>query len=91
MVENKQHDEKVCVWDCEGSLLSHLSYSIVSSAQVDLWGLGVLCYEFLVGNPPFEATTQRETYERICRVPQHACMLPVPLCSSAPIQCVCTT
>jgi serine/threonine protein kinase len=36
--------------------------------QVDLWGLGVLCYEFLVGNPPFEAKTSQETYARISKV-----------------------
>ncbi|GFO26191.1 Aurora kinase a-a [Plakobranchus ocellatus] len=35
---------------------------------VDLWSLGVLCYEFLVGKPPFEAETNAETYRRICKV-----------------------
>ena len=36
--------------------------------QVDLWSLGVLCYEFLVGEPPFEASDQRTTYKRIIKV-----------------------
>uniref|UniRef100_A0AAA9S080 non-specific serine/threonine protein kinase n=1 Tax=Bos taurus TaxID=9913 RepID=A0AAA9S080_BOVIN len=36
--------------------------------KVDLWSLGVLCYEFLVGKPPFEADTYQETYRRISRV-----------------------
>ncbi|XP_050008865.1 aurora kinase A [Alexandromys fortis] len=36
--------------------------------KVDLWSLGVLCYEFLVGMPPFEAQTYQETYRRISRV-----------------------
>ncbi|XP_008840856.1 aurora kinase A [Nannospalax galili] len=36
--------------------------------KVDLWSLGVLCYEFLVGMPPFEAQTHQETYKRISRV-----------------------
>ncbi|BFZ19788.1 hypothetical protein BsWGS_22827 [Bradybaena similaris] len=35
---------------------------------VDLWSLGVLCYEFLVGSPPFEAEGHSETYRRICKV-----------------------
>lgn len=35
--------------------------------KVDLWSLGVLCYEFLVGKPPFEAETYEETYARISR------------------------
>jgi len=33
--------------------------------KVDLWSLGVLCYEFLCGNPPFEANSGAETYKRI--------------------------
>jgi len=36
--------------------------------KVDYWSVGVLCYEFLVGKPPFEAKTQQETYVRITNV-----------------------
>uniref|UniRef100_T1J277 Aurora kinase n=1 Tax=Strigamia maritima TaxID=126957 RepID=T1J277_STRMM len=36
--------------------------------RVDLWSLGVLCYEFLVGKPPFESETHKDTYARIKRV-----------------------
>ncbi|XP_045598610.2 aurora kinase C isoform X2 [Procambarus clarkii] len=36
--------------------------------KVDLWSLGVLCYEFLCGNPPFEAESNRDTYSRISKV-----------------------
>nr|XP_060628057.1 aurora kinase A [Anolis sagrei ordinatus]XP_060628058.1 aurora kinase A [Anolis sagrei ordinatus]XP_060628059.1 aurora kinase A [Anolis sagrei ordinatus] len=36
--------------------------------KVDLWSLGVLCYEFLVGKPPFEAKTYQETYRAISKV-----------------------
>lgn len=36
--------------------------------KVDLWSLGVLCYEFLVGKPPFEAVGHQDTYRRISRV-----------------------
>lgn len=34
---------------------------------VDLWSLGVLCYEFLVGKPPFESTSYDDTYRKISR------------------------
>ena len=34
---------------------------------VDVWGLGVLAYEFLFGAPPFEAAGHQETYRRIVR------------------------
>lgn len=43
--------------------------------KVDLWSVGVLCYEFLVGLPPFQSTTYDDTYRRISRgifkFPQH--------------------
>ncbi|KAH8023539.1 hypothetical protein HPB51_014788 [Rhipicephalus microplus] len=40
----------------------------VYDEKVDLWAIGILIYEFLVGRPPFEAKTAAETYDRIRRV-----------------------
>ncbi|KAL9658660.1 hypothetical protein ABK040_006196 [Willaertia magna] len=39
--------------------------------NVDIWCLGVLMYEFLVGEPPFLANTQDETFKRIKDVDLH--------------------
>ncbi|XP_064111615.1 aurora kinase B-A-like [Macrobrachium nipponense] len=36
--------------------------------KVDIWSLGVLCYEFLAGKPSFEAKSHTETFRRIARV-----------------------
>jgi serine/threonine protein kinase len=38
------------------------------SEKVDVWALGVLLYEFLVGEPPFQAASAQETAHRICAV-----------------------
>lgn len=32
--------------------------------SVDNWTLGILCYEFLYGEPPFEAENQKDTFKR---------------------------
>lgn len=45
-------------------MLDHQVYD----STVDLWCLGILCYEFLVGSPPFESKTNDETYSRIRKV-----------------------
>lgn len=35
---------------------------------VDQWCLGILCYEFLVGRPPFESPDSENTYAKIRRL-----------------------
>ncbi|XP_060520213.1 uncharacterized protein LOC132698260 [Cylas formicarius] len=35
--------------------------------KVDLWSLGVLCYEFITGKAPFEAKNYDETFRKICK------------------------
>lgn len=35
---------------------------------VDQWCLGILCYEFLVGRPPFESADSENTYAKIRRL-----------------------
>lgn len=36
--------------------------------HVDIWTLGILMFEFIVGTPPFEAESNTETYKRIATV-----------------------
>ena len=31
----------------------------------DIWSVGILCYEFLVGRPPFETQSYNKTYDLI--------------------------
>lgn len=40
-------------------------------ASVDIWSLGVLAYELIVGSPPFEAEGHNQTYQRISKVDLH--------------------
>ena len=39
-------------------------YGVEHDDKVDIWSLGVLTYEFLVGQPPFEAEEYTDTYKR---------------------------
>merc|ERR1719321_802066 len=36
--------------------------------RADVWGLGVLLYEFLIGKPPFEDSSEKGTYKKIRNV-----------------------
>ncbi len=48
--------------------------------QVDVWALGILLHEFLLGSPPFETQSTQETYRRIARVDLH-----IPKYSMSPL------
>ncbi|XP_025031969.1 aurora kinase C isoform X2 [Python bivittatus] len=52
--------------------------------KVDLWCIGILCYEFLVGNPPFESASHSETYRRIVSVSSALLVLRTRVCAIAP-------
>lgn len=45
--------------------------------KVDHWCIGILCYELLVGCPPFESQTSKDTYKKIlagqCQFPEYVC------------------
>ncbi|VFQ82272.1 unnamed protein product [Cuscuta campestris] len=43
--------------------------SVEHDANVDIWSLGVLFYEFLYGVPPFEAKEHSDTYRRYLSIP----------------------
>ncbi|VDM44038.1 unnamed protein product [Toxocara canis] len=74
MIQGHDHDEKVIPFLCfhEAVRVGSVSYltdaAVLSISRVDLWSLGVLCYEFLVGRPPFESKTSSETYKLILKV-----------------------
>ncbi|KAK9871405.1 hypothetical protein WA026_011658 [Henosepilachna vigintioctopunctata] len=59
------------VWDVGLYLPPEMLSGKLYGHYVDLWCLGVLCYEFLVGSPPFESSGNEETYEKIRKVDVH--------------------
>ena len=49
--------------------------SVEHDASVDIWSLGILCYEFLYGVPPFEAMEHSDTYRRFVMFLVGICLL----------------
>lgn len=51
--------------------IDYLSPEIITSREyddtVDVWALGILIYELIVGTPPFEEESKEMTYKRIVR------------------------
>ena len=45
-------------------MVQHKEYT----EKVDLWCVGILTYEFLVGRPPFETEDANQTYKKIVTV-----------------------
>ncbi|KZC14896.1 Serine/threonine-protein kinase PLK2 [Dufourea novaeangliae] len=41
-------------------------YKQAYSYEADVWALGCILYALLVGQPPFDTATLKETYDRIC-------------------------
>jgi serine/threonine protein kinase len=72
MVENKKHDEKVGKFKQPPHFHFKNKFKIkiefvnlVIFFYKDHWCIGVLCFELLVGRPPFESQTSQDTYRKI--------------------------
>jgi len=53
-----------CVWRCVLNCCGVPVEGKEHDAGVDVWSLGILCFEFLYGTPPFEAKKHSDTYKR---------------------------
>ncbi|KAK4872254.1 hypothetical protein RN001_016378 [Aquatica leii] len=60
---------------CKKVIHHYVSPEIIEGIEygphVDNWSLGILCYEFLVGKPPFESKSDKKTFVRILNVDIH--------------------
>ncbi len=36
--------------------------------RIDVWSIGVLCFELCSGKPPFESDSYNETMKKVCKV-----------------------
>ena len=73
MIEGAKHDRTRCFIlpsssDPSAPHATRIIFVVCLPDTVDVWSLGVLMFEFMVGNPPFEAQTHNETYKRISKV-----------------------
>ena len=41
------------------------NHHITYDNKIDVWSVGILAYEFVVGKPPFETGSHRQTHEKI--------------------------
>ena len=39
--------------------------------KIDVWSVGILAYEFVVGKPPFETGSHRQTHDKIRQLDYH--------------------
>ena len=37
----------------------------INGCKMDIWAVGILAYELMLGGPPFESDTKEETYDKI--------------------------
>lgn len=70
-VKTKPVDKRLTICGTLDYLPPEMVESKEHDFSVDIWLLGVLCYEFLVGRPPFEEVDKNATYKRIARVDLH--------------------
>ena len=53
---------------CKQNLYSEMIEGQMHDEKVDLWSLGILTYEFLVGKPPFEVQKSNPTFCHISHI-----------------------
>ena len=66
--QKKQKQKRLTICGTLDYLPPEMIESKSHDFSVDIWALGILCYELLVGKPPFEAINRNITYEKIAKV-----------------------
>lgn len=64
-VGNKEND--IQLFDCLDYIAPEILQELDYSFSVDWWALGVLMYEMMAGQPPFEADDEDSLFESILR------------------------